>query len=39
MRLELHKDIVCCFEQILEGEPYKTSAVELLVTNLTKISK
>ena len=33
--IELHKDAVCCFEQILVAAPYKTAAVWPLASHLT----
>ena len=35
VRWELHKDIVCCFWQILEAEPYKTPTLGPLTFHLT----
>ena len=35
-RFERHKHAACCFDQILEGEPYKTAAVQLFTFYLTK---
>ena len=32
---QLHKDVACCFGQILEVSPYKTVAVQPLVSHLT----
>ena len=34
-RWELHKDTVCCFEQILEESPHKTVTVQSLISLLT----
>ena len=37
-RLEIHKDVVCCFKQILEVAPYKTAVVRSLTSHLTNYS-
>ena len=34
-RWELHKDVACCFEQILEAAAYKTAVVRPLTSHLT----
>ena len=34
-RQELHKNTVCCFEQILEATPNKTAVVWTLTSHLT----
>ena len=34
-RWVLHKNATCCFEQILEAAPYKTAALQPLISNLT----
>ena len=36
---ELHKDAACCFEQILEATPNKTTAVRPLTSLLSKTIK
>ena len=33
---EQHKDIACCFEQILKAAPYKTAAVQPLMSDFSK---
>ena len=35
---ELHKNATCCLEQILEATAYKTAAVRLPTSHLTKYS-
>ena len=35
-RLELHKNAMCCFEQILEAVPHKTAALRALISCLKK---
>ena len=35
VRWELHKDVVCCFEQILEAAPHKTAAVWPFASHLS----
>ena len=32
---ELHKNVMCCFEQILEATPHKTLAIRPLTSHLT----
>ena len=36
VRRELHKDTVCCFDQISEARPNKTGIVHPLTSQLTK---
>ena len=37
-KCELPKDVECCFEQILEEAPYKTTAIQQLAYHLTNHS-
>ena len=38
-RGQLHKDVGCCFKQILEATPYKSTAVQPFTSHLTNHSR